>query len=241
MKKFVLAGLSMVAFASAANAQDTQAAAPAAPFAGPYVGVQVGYVEHKNTHWDLDYWYDNYQGFEQKDGNAAIGIRAGYDAQLRGGLLVGALAEFSITDLNSVDPVKDNDDTYEIGAKAERLGSIRAKLGYANDDLAIYATGGLGFANIKHHMQDIDGSTEGYDKKGDRTGLVYGLGAAYRVGARSNIALDVSQYEFGNKVHEVLDDDSAVPAIAAAAVGTDYFFKQKDRIRTVTLSFNYGF
>ena len=238
MKKFVLAGLSMVAFASAANAQD---AAPAAPFAGPYVGVQVGYVEHKNTHWDLDYWYDNYQGFEQKDGNVAIGIRAGYDAQLRGGLLVGALAEFSITDVNSVDPVKDNDDTYEIGAKASRLGSVRAKLGYANSDIALYATGGLGFANIKHHMQDIDGSDEGYDKKGDRTGLVYGLGAAYRIGARSNIALDVSQYEFGNRVHEVLDDESAIPAIAAAAVGTDYFFKQKDRIRTITLSFNYGF
>jgi hypothetical protein len=35
MKKFVLAGLSMVAFASAAQAQDTQAAAPAAPFSGP--------------------------------------------------------------------------------------------------------------------------------------------------------------------------------------------------------------
>ena len=232
MKKFVLAGLSMVAFASAAHAQDTQAAAPVAPFSGPYVGVQVGYVEAQNTHWDLDYWYDNFQAFEQKDESASIGIRAGYDAQLRGGLLVGALAEFSILDVNSVDAVKKNDDTYEIGAKAERLGSVRAKLGYANDDLAIYATGGLGFANITHRMGDIDGSDEGYSKKGSRSGLVYGLGAAYRVGTRSNVALDVSQYEFGSKRHEVLEADGS---------STDYFFKQKDRIRTITLSFNYGF
>ena len=229
MKKFILAGLSMVAFASAANAQE--AAAPAAPFAGPYVGVQVGYVEAKNSHWDLDYWYDNYQNFGQKDGNAAAGIRAGYDAQLRGGLLIGALAEFSITDIDSVEAVKENDDTYEIGAKMSRLGSVRAKLGYANDDLAIYATGGLGFANIKHRMRDIDGSDESFNEKGDRSGLVYGLGAAYRVGARSNVALDVSQYEFGSKRHEVEEDGS----------GLDYFFKQNDRVRTITLSFNYGF
>ena len=231
MKKFVLAGLSMVAFASAAHAQDTQAAAPAAPFSGPYVGLQVGYAEAPNTPWDLDYWSDNFQAFEQKDESASIGIRAGYDAQLRGGLLVGALAEFSILDVNSINAVKKNDDTYEIGAKAERLGSVRAKLGYANDDLAIYATGGLGFANITHRMHDIDGSDEGYSEKGSRSGLVYGLGAAYRVGARSNVALDVSQYEFGSKRHEVMEDGS----------GLDYFFKQKDRIRTITLSFNYGF
>lgn len=229
MKKFILAGLSMVAFASAANAQD--AAVPAAPFAGPYVGVQVGYVEAKNSHWDLDYWYDNFQNFGQKDGNAAAGIRAGYDAQLRGGLLIGALAEFSITDIDSVEAVKENDDTYEIGAKMSRLGSVRAKLGYANDDLAIYATGGLGFANIKHRMRDIDGSDESFNEKGSRSGLVYGLGAAYRVGARSNVALDVSQYEFGSKRHEVQEDGS----------GLDYFFKQNDRVRTITLSFNYGF
>ena len=41
----------------------------------------------------------------------------------------------------------------------------------------------------------------------------------------------MSQYEFGSKRHEVMEDGS----------GLDYFFKQKDRIRTITLSFNYGF
>lgn len=226
MKKFLLLAASASVIATPALAQDVS------PFAGPYVGVQVGYANLEDEHDDLDYWYDNFQNFRGTDGNVIGGIRAGYDAQLGGGFLVGALGEISLTDLDTNGPVRPDDDTYELGAKIKRLGSVRAKLGYASGNLAVYGTAGLAFANIKHHMEDIDGSSEGYDRKGDRSGVAFGLGAAFAINANSRIGFEVNQYDFGSRKHEVIDEDGDA---------TDYFFRQEDRVRTAVVTYSFGF
>jgi len=226
MKKFLLLAASASVIATPAFAQDVS------PFAGPYVGVQVGYANLEDEHDDLDYWYDNFQNFRESDSSLIGGIRAGYDAQLGGGFLVGAIGEISLTDLDTVGAVRSDDDTYEIGAKIKHLGSIRGKLGYTSGNLAVYGTAGFAFANIKHHMEDIDGSSEGYDRKGDRSGVAFGLGAALGLNANSNIGFEVNQYDFGSRKHEVIDEDGD---------GTDYFFRQEDRVRTAVITYSFGF
>ena len=77
MKKFLLAGLSMVAMASAANAQDVSEAAPASPFAGPYVGVQLGVGQLQDVHNDWDEWYWNARDAKNSDKGVIGGIRRG--------------------------------------------------------------------------------------------------------------------------------------------------------------------
>ncbi|MCY7338889.1 MAG: porin family protein [Sphingomonas bacterium] len=226
MTKYLISGAALLAFASTAQAQT------ATPFSGPYVGVQVGYADLEDVHDDLDYWYDNYKNYRQDDGGLIGGIRVGYDKQIGRGVVVGLLGEVSLTDLNTVAPANPDDDTYEIGAKISRLGSVRAKLGYTSGNLAIYGTAGVGFANIKHHMMDIDGSDERFNEKGNRDGLVFGVGAALNMGGRSSIGFDISQYDFGSRTHEVLESDGG---------STDYFFKQDDRVRTAMINYSFGF
>jgi opacity protein-like surface antigen len=229
MKKLILAGLSTVAMASAANAQ------PGVPadslFAGPYAGVQVGIGRLADTHNDLDDWYYNARDARNTDNGVIGGVRVGYDAQFSH-FLVGALAEGSIGKLNTNSEYTPEDPSYEIGAKISHLGSIRGKLGLTSGKLAAYGTAGIGFANIKHKYRETDGSGELYDAKGDRSGFVYGAGVAYAVNGKSNVAFDISQYDFGKKTHELFEDDGT---------GTDYFFTQKNNVRTLTLSYNYRF
>lgn len=227
MIKYLLIASSALVMASGAQAQTS-----ASPFSGPYVGVQIGYADLEDVHDDLDFWYDNLKNFKQQDENLVGGVRVGYDHVFGPGVLVGVVGEFSLTDLDTVGPTQPDDDTYEIGAKVRHLGSVRGKLGFTSGKLAVYGTAGLGFANIKHHMMDIDGSSEGYDEKGDRTGFVFGVGGAIAINARSSFGLDLSQYNFGSRTHEVLETDGS---------STDYFFRQKDRIRTAMITYSYGF
>jgi outer membrane immunogenic protein len=235
MKLHLLAGAAALAFASASNAQD---AATASPFAGPYVGVQAGIGQVDDRSDDLDYWYDRIGGLESSDRGGQFGLRLGYDAVL-GNALIGAMAEGSIGKLDAFGDASSgargdpsNPDHYAIGTRLSRLGSVRAKLGLTDGRLAAFATGGLAFSNGKHKFRETDGSGEVFDSKADRSGYVLGLGMAYALNNRMNIGLDYSHYEFGSETSEVLESDGDP---------SDYFFEQDYQVRSLMLSFNYGF
>jgi outer membrane immunogenic protein len=235
MKKVLLAGLSMVAMASAANAQEAPEAAVASPFAGPYVGIQAGVGQIDDLSDDLNYWYDNINNLRTSDRGGLVGLRVGYDYQA-GNALVGVLAEGSFGKLNSFGEASsggdDDPDHYKIGTRTKQLGSIRAKLGATSGRVAAYATGGFAFSNGKVKMRETDGSDELFDGKADRRGYVLGMGLAYALSGNSNIGLDYSHYEFGRTRSQLLEDDGTP---------TGYIFRQDYKVRTLMLSFNYGF
>jgi len=240
MKLHLLAGVAALAFASAANAQDatTTATATVSPFAGPYVGVQAGIGQVDDRSNDIDYWYDQIGGLENSDRGAQVGLRIGYDAVF-GHALVGALAEGSIGKLNAFGEASSgtrgdpsNPDHYAIGTRVSHLGSIRAKLGLTDGRLAAFATGGIAFSNGKHKFRATDGNDDAFDSKADRSGYVLGLGMAYALDNRMSLGLDYSHYEFGSDTNEVIYSDGDP---------SDYFFKQDYKVRSLMLSFNYGF
>lgn len=225
MKLTLLSGAALVAFASSAQAQTA-----ASPFAGPYIGAQIGVAQLDDRHDDLDYWYDNIGGGLDSDRAYSFGARVGYD-HVSGSLLVGGLIEGSLGQLNAFGDASIEED-YAVGTRLKRLGSIRGKLGVTQGRLAAYGTAGLALSNAKHRFREQDGSDETFDAKADRSGYVLGLGAAYALNARSNIALDYSHYEFGSDTNEILEDDGE---------GTDYFIRQDYKVRALMLSYNYGF
>jgi opacity protein-like surface antigen len=207
--------------------------AASAPFGGPYAGIQGSIGQVDDVHVDEDYWYTNTSGSLTSDRGALVGLRAGYDI-LSGNLLAGVMAEASFGKIDthqetSADPI--NDPHYAIGTKVKFLGSVRGKLGVVQGKLAAFVTGGLAFSDAKQRFGDTDGSDEFFKGKGDRTGYVLGLGAAWAIG-KSTLGIDYSQYKFGAKHHEVMYD-----------VGdpSGFFFKQDYKVRVLTLSFNYGF
>jgi opacity protein-like surface antigen len=206
-------------------------AAPA-PFGGPYAGIQGSIGQVDDVHVDEDYWYTNTSGSITSDRGALVGLRAGYDF-LSGNLLAGVMAEasFGKIDTHQETSANPSDPQYAIGTKVKFLGSVRGKLGIAQGKLAAFVTGGLARSDAKQRFGDTDGSNEFFRGKGDRTGYVLGLGAAWAIG-KSTVGLDYSHYEFGAKRHEVMYD-----------VGdpSGYFFKQDYKVRVLTMSFNYGF
>jgi outer membrane immunogenic protein len=232
MKLYLLAGAAALALSSAANAQTAPAASP---FAGPYVGAQLGIGQVDDYSDDQDYYWDQIGGLQNSDRGVQVGLRAGYDAVF-GKAIVGAMVEGSIGKINAFGEASsggDGDpDHYKIGTRLSHLGSVRAKLGLTDGRLAAYATGGLAFSNAKHKLRSTDGGDEYFDTKADRTGYVLGLGMGYALNNRMNIGLDYSHYEFGSDTSELRYDDGDP---------SDYFFKQDYKVRSLMLSFNYGF
>ena len=225
MKKILFGLMAAATAATPALAQDVS------PFAGPYAGIQgtVGQVDDVNT--DLDYWYTG-TDVRTSDRGLLVGLRAGYD-MTSGPLLFGVLAEASIGKINSYEEVgTSGDDVFENGTKINKLGSVRAKLGVTSGNLAAFVTGGLAFSDADQRYNETDGSDERYSGKGDRSGYVLGLGAAYVLNARTTIGLDYSHYEFGSKHHDLREEDGS---------DTDYDFSEDYKVRALTLSVNFGF
>lgn len=233
MKKLLAAVTVLACGATApAFAQDE------AVFGGPYIGVQVSAARLQDKHTDLDYWYHGVDNFGMDETNAMGGIRAGYD-YVSGSLIAGVLAEVNFGSLNTFRETTPVDPSYAIGAKIKTLGSVRAKLGVTSGKLAAFVTGGVAFADTKHRYLETDTSGEAYyEAKGSRTGYVLGVGAAYALNQHSSIGLDVSRYQFDSKTHELLGTGNGGSTLNAP---WDYFFRQKDNVETIALSYSYRF
>jgi outer membrane immunogenic protein len=202
--------------------------ADATAFTGPYVGIQAGRATVTNVSNDLDYYFYNDE-LQTRGRGAMVGVRAGYDHAF-GPLLVGVLGEVSFGKVDSFnDTTGDPDDYYySAGTRLSRLGSVRAKLGLASNKVAAFVTGGFAFSNARQRLENGWSDDYGYDERGDRSGMVLGLGAAYALSSKANIGVDFSSYDFGKRQHLLGGD-------------TDYRMTDAYKIRTLSLSFNYGF
>lgn len=202
--------------------------ADATAFAGPYVGIQASRATVTNVSNDLDYYFYNDE-LQTTGKGAMVGIKAGYDMTF-GPLLVGALGEVSFGKVDSFnDTTGDPEDYYySAGTRISRLGSVRAKLGLASGRLAAFATGGLAFSNATQALENGWSDDYGYEEKGDRRGYVLGFGAAYALSPKTSVGVDYSRYEFDKRQHLLGGD-------------TDYRMTDDYKVRTLSLSFNYGF
>jgi outer membrane immunogenic protein len=229
MKKFPLLALSLLTLSSTTYAAESG-------FEGFYAGAQIGVAEGVSAHTDNDYWYYDANDSKKTDRSASLGLKLGYD-KVNGSVLYGVLAEGSITSINTQKEYSPEDPSYEVGAKINAFGSIRAKLGVASDKLAVYATGGLALADIQHKYNETDGSGQYYDQDGKKVGYVFGLGASYLVTDNSMIGVDVSRYVFGNKKHRLLESDGT-PIDYDGYMPT---FTQDDVINSANVSYSIKF
>jgi outer membrane immunogenic protein len=177
MTSKLLLGLAASTFALAAQAE-AQSADTAGIRSGPYVGVNAGYVLNGKTR------FDNTTG-DLANNQAALdnnlrpsqrtvkgkgftgGAQVGYNRVLGngtgGGLVIGAEADLSYTDIDDTDtlvnttnfgalvtssptPVTRNN---EFSGKLSYLGTVRGRVGYAFDQFMVYGTGGLAYGRVK--------------------------------------------------------------------------------------------
>lgn len=223
MKKIVAAVIGTL-LSSAALAESTY-------FGGAYGGVQVGHSQLETKHTDSDYWYYGFENAGMTKNSAVGGLRAGYD-WVKGSSILGVIGEVSFGNQSSVREVTPPSESYEIGSRVKNFGSIRAKAGVVADKIAVFATGGVAFADINHKYAETDGSGQTFDAKGKNIGYVYGAGVAYAINAKSSIGFDISRYQFGARSHELIETDGSTAGSS---------FQMRDAMTTVNVSYNVRF
>ena len=138
------------------------------------------------------------------DGNFIGGANIGYDYQFQNNVVLGATADFSYID-------RQKDTTYSTPAGAEissetklnYLGTVRARLGYAMDNVLVYGTGGLAYGDVKQSVSTPP-TTPGAQFNGynftssdDTQKLGYAVGAGVDVMATQNFSVGV-EYLYTN-------------------------------------------
>lgn len=199
-----------------------------ANFGGYYGGIQVGVAETRTKHSDLDDWYYFFQNSQETSVDPTIGLKFGFDL-VKGSQIYGYLIEGSLLDANTMQNVFGD---YQTGSKIKAIGSLRGKYGIVSDRLSVYGTAGFAFADIKHKYQELDGSDEFFNNKGRSQGYVFGVGSSYALDSKTFISLDLSQYNFKSKTHELLESDGTP---------TGSRFRIKDSINTFNISYNLKF
>jgi outer membrane immunogenic protein len=165
MIRQLLAATAFAALATASMAADLPntkgpavfAAPPVFTWAGPYIGLDVGYAwrRDKNTEYTNAGVADGWSASSKPKGMLG-GLYAGYNFQYNS-IVYGIEGDIEATDikgtgyysLNGAAPITDH-----IRSKTDFQGSLRARLGLAAfDRTLIYVTGGVAFADLSHTYQ----------------------------------------------------------------------------------------
>ena len=187
----VLAAIAAAAFTTGSASADgyqrrgvAPVAAGCANFGGFYVGGNIGWASVTAHQNDLDGFTTGGvpTSFTVTDDSFTGGVQTGYNIQ-KGCTLFGIEADWNWADLN------DNTRLFPDGEVALRtridgFGTIRTRTGVVVDQLLLFVTGGLAWAETKDTLAFFDTRFSNSDT---RWGWVGGVGTEYQL--RSNISL----------------------------------------------------
>ena len=196
MKRLALAGMALTA-ASAAAAPALAADLPQAP-APAYEAVP---APQQSIDWTGIYLGGNlgwaFGNFDNKSGNTGLGTNAdgfagglytGYNFQVTPNVVLGAEADFSLTDLEETR----NNGGLNVKSKSDWNSNIRARVGYSFDRYLVYGAGGLALA-------DLEVSASG--DKDSKTALGWTVGAGGEAAITNNLSarLEYVYQDFGSQ------------------------------------------
>lgn len=194
MKRLALAGMALTAAATAPvlAADLPQSPAPAyeavpAPqqsidWSGIYLGGNLGWAfgnfanESGNT------------GLGTNANGVAGGLYAGYNFQVTPNVVLGAEADFSLTDLED----SRRNGGLNVTSKSDWNSNIRARVGYTFDRYMVYGAGGLALADLE---------LSGAGDKDSKTALGWTVGAGAEAAITNNVSarLEYVYQDFGSQ------------------------------------------
>lgn len=191
---FVPTVMAVALFAGAASAADLapQAVEPVAPaytpynWSGPYIGLHAGYgwgrEDDNQSHLFSENGPPPQNPADKFNMNGFVGgAHAGYNYQIDQ-FVIGGEADIDYTDLKGshLYSYSGGGVTGRLQMKSEWQGSLRVRAGYAIDNILLYATGGVAFANgkLSDHGQSF-GTSYGSSSSNTHIGWTVGLGAEY--------------------------------------------------------------
>ncbi|MBP0581852.1 porin family protein [Labrys sp. LIt4] len=226
-------------FAGAVNAADLapQAVEPVAPaytpfdWSGPYIGLHAGYGwgrESDNHSSENGPILPTNIAADHFDMNGFVGgAHAGYNYQINQ-FVVGAEADIDYADVKGSHRYNyaGGSWTGRLQMKSEWQGSVRLRAGYAFDNILLYATGGVAFAQGKlSDRGQLFGNAYGTSDTNTHVGWTIGAGAEYAFTQNWIGRVEVRYTDFQKKRYVVTD-----PSVKAgwtqttATVGVSYKF-----------------
>jgi opacity protein-like surface antigen len=172
-----------------AHAQDPKS------FQGLYVGLHGGYA------WqDMGGTFDNLGSFTSLSNidldTPILGGQLGYNVQM--GRFVWGVEADATADVGSSGSVTNPDPPVyqQLSAQAAYLGSVRGRIGYIVDDVLVYGTLGIGFAEFKF-TENAPATPFMGSMRLQESGVVFGGGAEWKVAYGVSVRAEYLHYNVG--------------------------------------------
>jgi len=220
-----------------------------ANFGGFYVGGQAGVSHYTHSFTDLDSfgveWIDSFlpQDVSHTGRGALAGAQAGYNWQ-SGCTVFGiesdwawtnAKASTLLTDGTTTDN-RDEVDHIRVTSKLQWFGTTRVRTGVVVDNLMLYVTGGLAYANFKRdfeYFEDNGPTTEHFARSRTRFGWTGGVGTEWAINQNWSLKSEVLYMQFQK------DETTDTSTVIAPDVQTR--FKNEDSVWAARIGLNYRF
>lgn len=174
-------------FAAAATAAVVATPAMAAPFSGPYAGVEFGLDNYEVQAEDVFATGDEFDGLS---GNGVVGgVFAGYDVAV-GNAFIGLEAKASLSDASLT--IDNSVDSYSIRAKESFGATARAGV-MLNDSTGVFARAGWANTKFKTNLAGVTDS-------GNDDALVLGAGLQTRVGSAASVRVEYVRTDYDDFV-----------------------------------------
>jgi len=256
MKRFFLATIAIAALATgSANAADMAVKALPAPpacaqFGGVYLNGHAGwaYYDHKFSDRDglgafIDTGLGNSLVAEQDKGLGGVGV--GYNWQNRCNVY-GLVADWSFTNLRAQALQLDGDqaapslvtDTMAVSSRLRWFGTLRARSGLVVDNILLYVTGGLAYANFNRtwtFFEDGPATTGTFVSNKTKLGWTAGVGAEWALWNNWSVMSEFLYMRFQRDTQTVGGDG------IIGAVGVPYRFESFDNVWVTKIGLNYRF
>jgi outer membrane immunogenic protein len=173
---------------------------PLFDWTGPYVGVHAGYgIPSFDGVYDSNEEDREDMSFaDDIDADGILGgVQLGYNLQTGSNFVFGIEGDFSVTDFSGDTEDDDPENNDGIDADVDFLASLRARAGFAADNVLFYATGGLAYAH-----SDFDFTNEGDDAGSidlDSWGYVVGGGVEWAFQENLSLRIEGLYYGFDTK------------------------------------------
>jgi len=142
-------------------------------------------------------------------------VRAGYDRQMFGPVVVGALAEFGQTNIKDyVSGFSTTPASYTMERGVDWEASGRLRLGYNPGGGLFYVTGGVGYARLKHRFTTSNTANSFSTLLDDRDkfGFILGGGAEVKVAKRFTVGVEYSYHDYKDGQYLVRVTQGTAPA-----------------------------
>jgi outer membrane immunogenic protein len=253
MKKFLLTTTAAVCLAAgSAGAADlarpvykaAPAPAPAcAQFGGFYVGGNVGGAYYDHTWSDRDAWAQNIadnsflpNSVQSSKSGFIGGVEGGYNWQTHC-TLFGIEADYSWASISnetfSTSFPGNNASTLTESSKLRGFGTVRTRAGVIVDNLLIYVTGGLAYANFERSATASDGFlvTETLASTKTKWGWTFGVGTEWAMWDNWSLKSEVLYARFEK------DQETFLSPFFAA----NFRFDHQDSVWVSRIGLNYRF